>query len=401
MVGESELIHDKLSPYRSVINDIEWFKQEVRLGDIILADNVRPIDYDHIEKLVGSIEETGMMYEPLGDYVEIDGVLKPRIIAGQHRYYALLRVYKYNPNAKVPVKFAHTREDMTEEQLESMNRWVEWQDKYMTEYNQSGRSVLDNSNIETVEVSSNIVKIAKQYRLENSRISLRDFEELRVQMTENLQNKMTAKEDAYVINKLWEKYKLLEDRKNLSIKSFAKLAARSYTEVRNAIKYHEKLIDKVQELVDKGLISYSLALFIARLSGDDVNGSFFYSEQYLAVNHIVKEKMNPKEAKDYVLRLLQDKEPDEDKEESYKKLPLFSKEALKALEVPPIISFQKTTDREANTSIQWFIKVIYLISLYPEPEKTKWTRAVKERIRDLGFSLEDFNERLKEMGIEF
>ena len=103
----------------------------------------------------------------------------------------------------------------------------------------------------------------------------------------------------------------------------------------------------------------------------------------------------------YIQGLLQDKELRRRMEkESYKKLPLFSKEALKALEVPPIISFQKTTDREANTSMQWFIKVIYLISLYPEPEKTKWTRAVKERIRDLGFSLEDFNERLKKMGIE-
>jgi ParB-like chromosome segregation protein Spo0J len=402
MVGESELIQDKLSPFRSFINDIEWSKQEVRLGDIILADNIRPMDNGHIQALVGSIKESGLLYPPLGDYLEIDGVLKPRIIAGQHRYYALLRVYKYNLNAKIPVNFAHAKEDITEEQLESMNRWIEWQDEYITEYSQSGESVLDNSNLETVKISSNTEKIAKQYRFENSRISLTDFEELRVQLTENLQNKMTVKEDAHVINKLWEKYKKLDDRKNLSIKSFAELAGRSYTEVRNAIKYHEKLIDKVQELVDKELISYSLALLIAGLNGDDVNGSFFYSEQFQAANKISAEKnMSANEKKNYILRLLQDKELRKRMEkESYEVLPIFSGEALKALEIPPIISFQKTTDREANKAMQWFIKTIKLISLYPEPEKTKWTKAVKERICELGFSLEDFNKELKEMGIE-
>ena len=401
MVGESELIHDKLSPDTSVLKDIEWAVQEVRLGDIILADNIRPIDYAHVEKLAQSIKKSGMMYKPLGDYVEVDGELKPRIIAGQHRYYALLRVYKYNLNAKVPVEFAHASGDITEEQLESMNRWVEWQDEHIEEYSQGDKSILDNSDLETVEVSSNILKIAKQYRLENPRISLSDFEELQVQITENLHNKMTPKEEAHVINRLWEKYNKLDGRKRPSIKSFANLVPRSYTEVRNAIKYHEKLIDPVQELVDEGLISYSLALLIAGLSGDDVNGSFFYSEQYLAANHIATIKMSAKGKKNYIQGLLQDKALKRKMEqESYQKLSLFSGELMEALKEPPIISFKKTTDREANRSMQWFIKVIKLISLYPEPEKTKFTKAVQDRIHELGFSLDDFNNRLKEMGIE-
>ena len=74
-----------------------WDWLEVSIDDIIPAENIRPIDSESVESLAMSINEVGQLQPCIGDIVEYEGEKFVRLIAGQHRYYAI----------KYPVSYTH------------------------------------------------------------------------------------------------------------------------------------------------------------------------------------------------------------------------------------------------------------------------------------------------------
>lgn len=195
---------------------LRWNTFLVPMEDIVLAENIRPFDWEFIDILKESIKEHGQLQECIGDVVlDGNGEYKARIIAGEHRT------------------------------------------KAIEEINDEGEYTL-------VRVS-----------LANKTLSPEEVVE--IQMSENLQNKMTSAQDAVIIHNFWIRLKRIRDQESgvLTKGELARKVGRSVEVVSNAIKYIEDVNPLVQRLVDERTLSYSLALL---LSGID-KGDGYESEQ--------------------------------------------------------------------------------------------------------------------------
>ncbi len=201
-----EEIEDGEAPYEEFFRDVAW---EVALVDpylVVFHPNVRAFSPEHIRHLAQSMDRTGQRQSCTADIITIDGEIKIRILAGQHRAMAargtnLLREQRNDEPFLLRVRVADR--NLTPEEI------------------------------------------------------------LNVQITENLQNPMTPAEEAVSLFLLWEEFQKVRGEE-ASIAKLAEATGRGYDKVRNALKFMT-LDSEIREAVTQGHLLYSTAVAISSL----------------------------------------------------------------------------------------------------------------------------------------
>lgn len=307
----------------------------VSVGDIILADNIRPFDSDFIDTLSLSILEHGQIQECIGYELLRDDERFVVVIAGQHRFKAIERLN--DKGYCIPVR----------------------------------------------------VSIASR--------ELSPIEIVKLQITENLHNKMTSAQEAEVIANLWSKIKAIKEsnaeRPNMS--EFARNVSRSVSTVRDAVKYVDGVSPVVQKIVDEGVLPYTQALLLADI--DDLSPSeegknpskesIEHKQLYFAELFVAK-KFTLRKAKSYLESLRNEKGFSGS---------LFG-EDWKEMEVRnKIIAIRDESDKQGRDAAGWFVKMISLADVLDKSGKDiNFSDAIRSAIVNLGYSLEDFKDRLRE-----
>lgn len=307
---------------------IRWEWKEVYPEEVVLAENIRPIDSLVVEDLAMSIAEVGQLQPCLGDIIEIDGEITIRLIAGQHRYYAIsLLCEKGLPR---PI----------------------------------------------------IMRVADR--------TLSPEEILSVQMSENLQNKMTPEQDAVAIHSFWIDAKRIYGENSLTIKDLARRLGRSPRKISDAIKYVEGLSPKVQQMVHAGVLPYSTALLLERLGRSDTDD--FHSEQVRTAIFLISQKYTTEQAKKYLER--------KSKEAEFSG-PLFGDELWKELKKNGHrIAIRDSASREGRMAVGWFQRMLKSVSILDDPSKAEFSEAIQTSVEELGISLEDFFKNLDQMNVQ-
>lgn len=296
----------------------------VPVDRIVLAENIRPFDQSFIEVLKANIKEQGQLQECIGDIiVDEDGLYKVRVIAGQHRTIAITQINEEGTRLPVRVSVADR--------------------------------MLDTEMI------------------------------IGIQMSENLQNKMTPAQDAYIIHNFWERLKKLreEEGKKLTIVELARKVGRSVDTVSNAIRYIEGIHPLVQRLVDEKKLPYTQALSLSSIE----KGNGYESKQLDYALLFIAKGFTFQEAKKYLEGL---------KAEDGFVGPLFGDEEWKGMERDNrTIAIRSQADREGKSATGWFVRMIQVAKILPNSEKVKVSNAIKRAVGDLGLSLEDFKSAIK------
>ncbi|NMC09052.1 ParB N-terminal domain-containing protein [Candidatus Microgenomates bacterium] len=234
-------LQEKITPEKVELpkkDKIAWKLFEVKTEDLLLAENIRPIDPFAVEDLANSISEIGQLQPCIGDVVETESGNLVRVIAGQHRYYAVKQLIEAGEDVLLLIRVANRQ--LSEEQV------------------------------------------------------------LSIQMAENLQNKMKAEEDAKIIHSYWLRCRQLYGDENVSIAFLSRKLGRSSQKISEAIKFVEGLSPKIQELVQKGVLHYSTAVLLAKMDNGSNKGSDYDSEQVRTAVFLISQGYNKEEAKRYL-----------------------------------------------------------------------------------------------------
>ena len=290
----------------------------------VLAENIRPFDRDFIEVLKENIREHGQFHECIGDIIiDEEGNYKVRIITGQHRAQAIRKI---NQEGKYcPIRVSVANQTLSPEKI------------------------------------------------------------VEIQMSENLQNKMTPAQDATIIHNFWVRLKELRDQegKILTKSDLARKVGRSADTVSNAIRYIEGVNPLVQRLVDEKNLPYSQALL---LSNVDIGDNYDSKQLNLALYFIAK-SFTHSQAKNHMKKL---------KAENGFAGPLFGNEEWTAMEVKNrMIAIRNQADKEGKSAAGWFVKMIHTAEVLGGPQKVRISDAIKESVKELGLSLKDFRELIK------
>ena len=307
---------------------IYWKWEEIPIENVVLADNIRAIDDEVVEELALSILENGQLQPCIGDmlYTE-DGEEIPRIIAGQHRYHAIRLLNEHDIYTPIIVRIA-------------------------------------NRNLTPEEVIS-------------------------IQMSENLQNKMTPEQDAKIIHSYWEG--LTSIGQKLTYIEISRKLGRSPKKVSDAIRYIEELSPKVQEMVGSSLLSYSTALLLTKLDKENLNGGM-YAEQVRVALFLISERYTANQTKKYLSQ--------REKEKEFAG-PLFTGEVWDSLKSNGYkIAIRDRASKEGKQAAGWFSKMTRAVSLLDNPSKAEFSSAIERAVVELGISLKDFYKELEEMGVE-
>lgn len=308
---------------------IFWKLYEIETESSILVDNIRPIDPLVVEDLANSISEIGQLSPCIGDTIVTENGEFVRIIAGQHRFHAINLLHQKGED--IPL----------------------------------------------------LARIANR--------TLNDEEILSIQMSENLQNKMTAEQDAKIIHSFWQKCCQLYGEEVVTLKYLSRKLGRSTQKISEAIKFVEDLSPKVQEMVQKGVLHYSTALLLTRLDWKSENGNDFYSEQVRTAVFLISQGYNKDEARRYLDKRI--------KEKSYTE-PLFSNEVWKELKKNGYrIAIRDKSSKEGRNASGWFVRMIRTVSLLDEPSRVEFSEAIERSVEELGLSMEDFKNNLKSLGV--
>lgn len=213
----------------------------VSVEDVVFADNIRPFDGEFIDELAENVLEQGQLQECIGDIItDENGNLKVRIIAGQHRSMAILRI------------------------------------------NQRG--------------------IELPIRISVANCTISPEKVIEIQMSENLHNKMTPAQDAVIIVGYWKRYNEIKEEagsRKMSITDLARKVGRSVDTVKNAIKYVDGLNPLVQKMVDSKILSYGNAILLTELE----QGEGYYDQQVLLAERFVRSHWSTNQAKKYMQQL--------------------------------------------------------------------------------------------------
>jgi len=308
---------------------IFWKLYEIEIENSVLVDNIRPIDQFVVEDLANSISEIGQLSPCIGDTLATEDGQIVRIIAGQHRFHAINLLHQRGED--IPL----------------------------------------------------LARIANR--------TLNDEEILSIQMSENLQNKMTAEQDAKVIHSFWVKCCQLYGEEIVTLKYLSRKLGRSTQKVSEAIKFVEGLSPKIQEMVNKGVLHYSTALLLTRLNNSDKD-SDFYSEQVRMAVFLISQGYNKEEAKRYLDKRI--------KESKAYTEPLFSGEVWTQLKKNGYrIAINDKASKEGRTASGWFVRMIRAVSLLDEPSKAEFSEAIERSVDELGISMDEFKGNLKILGV--
>lgn len=325
----------ELRENNEVDNNIRFKTFMVPVDDIDLADNIRPFDQDFIQNLADSIYTQGQLQPCIGFVREIeDGSKRVVLIAGQHRYKA-----------------------------------IEW---------------LNSIGIDTYVM----INLANR--------ELTPEEIVEIQLTENLQNKMTPAQEAEVMCRLWHKMERVweEKGKTLTVTAFARRVGRSYETVNKAIKYVGDVTPIVQELVEKNLLPYGHAVLLAEIDdlitrGDERNitDEDRKWKQIDLAQYFITKKFNYKQASEYLKRL---------REESKFAGPLFG-DAWELMEVRNrILAIRKTSDKQGRAAAGWFVNMVRTADIIKDKTgSVKLSEAIHNALELLGVALEDFKRDIK------
>jgi len=301
------------------------------------AKNVRPYNEQHIENLKESIRADGQLQAGIGDFfINENGVLQPRIIAGKHR-----------------------------------------------------KKAIEQINFERAPGEPEILFEVKFY---DRQLSARQI--VNIQMAENLQEKMTPAEDAVVIESMWKDYKFnVEAEKEVpNLKEFAAQISRSMDVVKDAIKYITQIDEKVQKLVDGKIISYSMALLLSGISKEEKG--FGVSDQLRLAQTFFAKGFTVEKARKY----LHDKKTDEGdlvlQQESC--LLTLEKDEDAAILRDHIINLRFASGMRVRENAIWFSKIVRMVKLLDNDEiEAKFSAGVKKVFANLDFSVTDFQKELE------
>ncbi len=316
--------------------DVQYKTFMVKVKDIVLADNIRPHDEEFTENLADNIETHGQLQPCIGYEKTLeDGSKFVVLIAGQHRYKAILLINK-------------RREERDEEAMFVM------------------------------------VNVANR--------ELTPEEIVEIQMSENLQNKMTAAQDARVIHDLWHKLKVVreESGKKLSMAEFARRVGRSPKTVSDAIKYVEGVDSIIQELVDQKLLPYTQAILLANIDdlikkedGSEITDEDRKHRQVRLAQYFISQKFNLKKAKEYLQMLRQEKKFVG---------PLYGGDWEEMERRNILIAIRTAADRAGRDATGWFVRMMRTAEILKEEQgAVEVSKGIVSNIDALEESLDDFN----------
>ncbi|MHC1716447.1 MAG: ParB/RepB/Spo0J family partition protein [Candidatus Dojkabacteria bacterium] len=225
--------------------------------------------------------------------------------------------------------------------------------------------------------------------------TLTDEEILSIQMSENLHNTMTPAQDAAVIHSFWEETKRLYGDSRRSLAYVAAKLGRSKEKVRDALRYIEELHPVVQSLVDRNALSYSTALRLTQFKkgAEDVASS----EQIRYALSIVEKKLNTKNSEKW----LKGRE-DLKKAISFGAEPLFNLESFDSTTLEGlIVRMKKSTSNEGLAAMKQLERIMKSISSIDRKSKLRFSDAIKNTLKELNISIEDFFNFLSENDIKF
>lgn len=317
-------IKDFIEEANSEPNELRRETFLIPIEQTMLAENIRPFDREFIQVLKENIREYGQFHECMGDIIKNDeGNYMIRIITGQHRAEAIRKI---NEEGEYwPIRVSVANQTLCPEEI------------------------------------------------------------VEIQMSENLQNKMTPAQDATIIHNFWVRLKEVrkQEGKILTKSELARKVGRSADTVSNAIRYIEGVNPLVQRLVDEKNIPYSQALL---LSSVDV-GNGYDSKQLNLALHFIAKSFTLSQARNYLKKL---------KAEEGFSGPLFGKEEWTVMELKNrMIAIRSQADKEGKSAAGWFVKMIHTAGVLGGPQKVRISEAIKGSVKDLGLSLKDFRELIK------
>jgi len=341
MVGENSELEGYKTSTKSLpqeefydnLKEVHWEWAVIDPNNVNLVPNIREIKEESVLELAMSIREVGQLQPCIGDVIQSENGQTVRLIAGQHRYYAI---------------------------------------KYLCE---------------------NDYPIGIVMRIANR--TLTSEEVLSIQMSENLQNKMTPEEDAETIHSFWKMSEEVYGKGKVSISYLARKMGRSPRKVSDSIRYVEELSPKVQEMVNIGVLPYSTALLLAKMmNGNNNNGNNdFYSEQVRTAIFLISKNYTTSEAEKYLRKRAKEKEIAG---------PLFSGEIWKEIKSNGYnIAIKDQASKEGRAAIGWFVRMEKAVSNLEQPYRVKFSDAIKKAMLELGVSLEEFYSNLEQMGAKF
>ena len=296
----------------------------VPIEKIVLAENIRPFDYPFIEILKESIKEQGQLQECIGDVVmDENGEYLVRVVAGQHREKAIEMI-----NAEGIPMFVRV-------------------------------SVADRT-------------------LDPEAI-------IGIQMSENLQNKMTSAQDAFIIHNFWRRLKEIRESNGGSITKLelARKVGRSPETVSNSIKYIEDVNPIVQQLVDKRSLSYSLALLLSSIE----KGNGYESKQVSLAMLFIAKSYTLAQAEKHIRQL---------NAENGFAGPLFGGDEWEIMEIKNhMLAIRDEADREGRLAAGWFVRMVHAAKVVGGEQQVKVSEAIKNAVKDLDMSLEEFENSIK------
>lgn len=291
----------------------------VPVEEIVLAENIRPFDYEFINVLKENIKEQGQLQECIGDIVtDENGDFKIRVIAGQHRETAIQLINE--EGIRMPVRV----------------------------------SVADRMLPPEVVIE--------------------------IQMSENLQNKMTSAQDAFIIHNFWRR---LTEIRSITKAELARKVGRSVETVSNSIKYIEDVNPVVQKMVDEKILHYSLAVLLSEIE----KGNGYESKQVSLALLFISKSYTLVQAEKHIKQL---------KTEQEFVGPLFGGDNWDLMEIQNnLLAIRNESDRKGKEAAGWFVRMVRAAKILNEPDKVRLSNAIKKAVSGLGMSLDDFKKTIK------
>jgi len=313
-------------PLSEYLQESESVRREtflVSVEDIVFADNIRPFDEAFVDELKESIKEQGQLQECIGDIItDEEGNLKVRIIAGQHRAKAIIKLNQEGYIIPIRISVANT--------------------------------TLDPEKV------------------------------IAIQMSENLQNKMTPAQDAVIICNYWKKLKEAREAQGgtVSFPEIARKIGRSTEKVKEAVKYVDGLDVRVQKMVDDKQLYYTYALLLADLPKE----GGFMTTQFEVADLFFREKFPYKKAVEHVKKLRE--------EGAFVKALFENWEEIKIEEHLKFIHDKST--QKALEAGDWFNRNFYSISNFQgEKNKVGFSTAIVDGAHKWGWGFEEWKKELE------